>query len=171
MDRWYEASYNGELADGKKLKLHIYTIEKNINENYTVERADLIMSITKTKGDYFNGYGSPCYISVNGNGTSKNVAWDARSAGDKTLIDSWDTKIAHDVDGSKKINISASHQTGTNLGNANITGEYVCDSIPRQATVVTGKDFTDEENPAMTFTNTGNYTINARIEFAQTRNK
>lgn len=168
-DKWYYAGYGGSASTGKTLKLHLYTIETNIIENYTIERADLIMEVTNAVGGYWNNYGSPAYIGINGNNTTQNVPWDARSTGDKWLIGSWDTKVEHDNNGSKEIGISFSHTTNTSLGNAICSSDkYVCDNIPRQANVTSAINFNDEQIPYMEFNNNGGFTINARLEFAGT---
>lgn len=130
-DRWYNAGYSSG-ASGKTLKLHVYTVETNINDNWTKERADLWLSVTNASGGYWNGYGSPATIGVNNNNTTQNVAWDARSVGDKLLIGTWDTIVYHDADGSKTISVRGIHQSGTALGDADTgTQNYQCDTIPR----------------------------------------
>lgn len=130
-DRWYNAGYSSG-ASGKTLKLHVYTVETNINDNWTKERADLWLSVTNASGGYWNGYGSPATIGVNNNNTTQNPAWDARSVGDKLLIGTWDTIVYHESDGSKNISVRGMHQSGTALGDAD-TGpqNYQCDVIPR----------------------------------------
>lgn len=130
-DRWYNAGYSSG-ASGKTLKLHVYTVERSINDNWTKERADLWLSVTNASGGYWNGYGSPATIGVNNNNTTQNVAWDARSVGDKLLIGTWDTIVYHDANGSKTISVRGIHQSGTALGDAD-TGlqNYQCDTIPR----------------------------------------
>lgn len=153
-DKWYYAGYSGSASTGKTLKMHLYTIETNVVENYTVERADLIMEVSNAVGGYWNNYGSPAYVGINGNNTTRNVDWDARSTGDKWLIGSWDTRIYHDPNGSKSIGISFSHTTDTLLGNAVNSGDtYVCDTIPRQAIITAASDFNDEENPTINYSN------------------
>lgn len=166
-DRWYYAGYSGSASTGKTLKLHIYTIETNIIENYTVERADLIMEVTNATGSYWNNYGSPAYVGINGNNTTHTVKWDARSTGDKWLIGSWDTRVYHRDDGSQWIGISFSHTTNTSLGNAICSSDtYICDTIPRQANITGANNFNDEQNPYLTFNNNGGFQLNAKLEFS-----
>lgn len=152
-DRWYEAGYSGSANDGKKLKLHMYTIETSINSNKTKERCDLWLSVTNTIGSYWNGYGSPAGMDIGGYSTSANVAWDARTTGDKLLIGTWDIEVTHNDDGKRTIGVSAYHNTNTALGNATITDTYTCDTIPRQASIVSAPNFTDENNPTITYSN------------------
>lgn len=166
-DRWYYAGYSGSASTGKTLKMHLYTIEKNIVENYTVERADLIMEVSNAVGGYWNNYGSPAYVGINGNNTTHTVKWDARSTGDKWLIGSWDTRVYHRDDGSQWIGISFSHTTNTSLGNAICSSDtYICDTIPRQANITGANNFNDEQNPYLTFNNNGGFQLNAKLEFS-----
>lgn len=139
-DRWYETGYDGSASSGKTLKLHIYTISHNIAQNESTERADLYMSVTNTVGGWWNNYGSPAYIGINGNNTTQNVTFDARNYGDRLLIGSWDTVIQHDDDGRKTIGISASHNTNVGLGYAYLENTYECDTIPRASTVTLSKN-------------------------------
>ena len=167
-DRWYEASYDGTATEGKKLKLHVYTISTNIVENATLERADLYISVTNTYGSFWNNYGSSAHIGINGHDTTVQVGFDARTTGDKVLITSWDTTVYHDNDGTKTIGVSAYHNTGTALGNASMVYDYVCDRIPRQANITNAIDFNDEQNPSLTFNNAGGFPLNLRLEFSGT---
>lgn len=127
-NQWFEAGYSG--SSGKKLKLHVYTVETNQGGNWTKERADLWLSVSSTSGGWWNNYGSPAYIGINGNNVNRNVAWDARTIGDKLLIGTWDTTVYHNDNGSKSIGVSASHNTNLGMGSANISGTYWCDTIP-----------------------------------------
>lgn len=138
-DRWYEAGYDGSASSGKTLKLHLYTIATDIINNNTTERADLWLSVTNTVGGWWNNYGSPSYIGIGGHDITQNVAWDARSYGDKLLIGSWDTIVDHNDDGKKTIAIAARHETNVGLGNAYINDYYDCDTIPRASTVTLSK--------------------------------
>lgn len=134
-NRWYEANYTSG-SSGKVLKLHVYTIESNIESNWTKERADLWLSVTNTSGGYWNNYGSPTSLTINGNNTEQNVKWDARSVGDKLLIGTWDTIVYHNEDGTATISVSAYHNSGTSLGNASVGNQdYKCDTIPRTSQV------------------------------------
>lgn len=134
-DRWYEASYNGQATTGKTLKLHVYTVETNINDNWTTERADLWLSVTNGTGGNYNNYGSECFIGINYNDVTRSVPFNAVAVGDKLLIGTWDTRVYHEADGSKTIGVSAHHYSGVALGNASISANYVCDTIPRASNI------------------------------------
>lgn len=134
-DRWYEAGYNGSATQGKTLKLHVYTVDTSINDNWTIERSDLWLSITNGAGGNFNNYGSECFIGINFNDITRSVPFNATIVGDKLLIGTWDTKVVHNENGSKTIGVSAHHYSGVALGNASISANYVCDTIPRASNI------------------------------------
>lgn len=139
-DRWYETGFDGSVTNGKKLKLHVYTIEHDIINNTSKERADVYMSVTNTTGNWWNNYGSTAWVYVNGNQKEETATFDARYINDKLLIGSFDTIVDHNDDGKKTIQVSASYNTGTGLGHAYVTGDYVCDTIPRASTVTLSKN-------------------------------
>lgn len=130
-DAWFEAGYANSSAT---LQLHIYTVEKNINENWTKERADLWMRVNANWG-YYNNYGTQAYIGINGNNTTQTVNFDARvAAGTQLLlIGTWDTIVWHNNNGDASIGVSCSHATGVGLGTASGVWTYNCDHIPRYA--------------------------------------
>jgi hypothetical protein len=91
----------------------------------------------------------------------------------------WDTKVFpaakgsvsgtiyvdHDSKGEKSIYVSFT--TAIYVGaTSTYGGTWYLDNIPRQATVDSANDFTDVDNPTITFSNPGNFPINARLEFA-----
>lgn len=127
----YQANYGNAASS---LRLNVYTISTSQNNNNSIERADLWMVVNTNQG-YWNNYGTPASIGINGNNTNQSVKYDARKPAGSTvlLIGSWDTNVAHDGNGNSNIPISATHQSGTGLGNASLNGSYQCDNIPRYA--------------------------------------
>lgn len=139
-DRWYETGFDGSVTTGKTLKLHVYTIEHDITNNRSKERADVYMSVTNTSGNWWNNYGTTAWVYVNGNQKEETATFDARYINDKLLIGSFDNWVDHNADGKKTIQVSASYNTGTGLGHAYVTGDYICDTIPRASTVTLSKN-------------------------------
>jgi len=145
-ERWFEAAYNNNSAT---LRLHVYTVDKSIEGNWTKERADLYLRVN-AKWGYYNNYGTTAYIGINGNDTTRTVTFDTRYAnvGDHLLlIGTWDTTVWHDNNGNATIGVGCSHDTGVGLGTASGNSDngwswhdggaggnwYQCDSIPRYA--------------------------------------
>jgi hypothetical protein len=66
--------------------------------------------------------------------------------------------IAHNADGTKSVTITAMFQlnanlSGTNYGTITASKTVTLDSIPRAASVSSAPNFTDEDNPSITYSN------------------
>lgn len=62
--------------------------------------------------------------------------------------------VPHNADGSKTVTVSASFsQSGVTPSSGNAKGNVVLTNIPRQATLTSAPDFTDEENPTIYYSN------------------
>lgn len=75
--------------------------------------------------------------------------------------------INHDSDGNKTFNIGGvltAKVPNSTTATIPLTG-VVLPKIDRYALITNCNDFNDEHNPKMTFTNPGNFRINARLEF------
>ena len=78
---------------------------------------------------------------------------------------SGNTVVDHNDDGSKTINISIT--TAVWYGYAQVqtyTGTWTLDSIPRQAKITSASNFTDVENPSISFSNPGNFKMDVWLE-------
>ena len=64
------------------------------------------------------------------------------------------TRVDHSANGSKSIVISASGSiSGASLDSTTCSATVILDTIPRQATITAAPDFTDEQNPTITYSN------------------
>ena len=90
------------------------------------------------------------------------------SEGSHTLI-TIDRNIYHDNNGNYSGTLTGTLSTTYVSGTA--SGGFSLPSIPRQANVTGATDFTDEQNPRITFSNPGGFRINARLEFGGTNIK
>jgi hypothetical protein len=98
-------------------------------------------------------------VQVYGGGTHSNF-----SKGDHTIA-SGTLNIAHNADGTKTFSISAF--TGWLYSNYNYSsngGSYSLTQIPRQARITAAADFTDQDNPSITFSNPGGFTMDVWLE-------
>ena len=97
---------------------------------------------------------------VYGGGTYSNFL----AEGDQ-LIDSGTLWIAHNEDGTKTFSISAF--TGWLYANHNYSsngGSFALNNIPRKATITAASDFTDMDNPSISFSNPGGFRVDAWLE-------
>ena len=78
---------------------------------------------------------------------------------------SGDIVIDHNMDGSKTINVSVS--TAVWYGSAQVqtySGTWTLDNIPREAKITAASDFTDVDNPSITFSNPGGFRMDVWLE-------
>ena len=98
-------------------------------------------------------------VQVYGGGTYSNY-----SKGNHTIA-SGTLEIPHDPDGTKTFSISAF--TGWLYSSYNYSsngGSYSLTQIPRQAWITAAADFTDLDNPSITFSNPGGFTMDVWLE-------
>lgn len=104
-------------------------------------------------------------VSINGTqvfsgGTYSNFT----SEGDQTIA-SGTLWIAHNADGTKSFSISSF--TGWLYSNHNYSsngGSFTLNAIPRQALITAVSDFTDLDNPSITFSNPGGFRMDVWLE-------
>lgn len=156
-----------------KLNIQLFAVTKSIscdqigdydiNNNRTVER--ITFTVTKTTGNTWWGDPKTVTFIVDGNTYYSSITLNYSA---KTASCYVDVPITHNPDGSKYLEYSASVVTGTSAGTVSASGGKWLTQIPRQANITGANDFTDEENPYMTFANSGGLPMNARLEFADT---
>lgn len=81
-----------------------------------------------------------------------------------TLVASGDFTIQHNSDGTKSFSASAEAGIYTVAVNCRGNGTFTLPQINRYATIVTAPNFTDEENPTITFNNPNNADLQIKIE-------
>lgn len=106
--------------------------------------------------DWVSNSGKVKY-SVTFNGTTYSGAIKTYDGTSTVTIKSGTATVEHDADGSKTLSFSFSitDSTGWSFapGNASKTGTMALTAIPRQATITAAPNFTDEENPTITYSN------------------
>lgn len=103
-------------------------------------------------------------VTINGTQVYKGGTYSNYSTGDHTIA-SGTMWISHNTDGKKKFSIA--DFTGWLYSNNNYSAkstEYTLEDIPRQATITSATNFTDEDNPSFTFSNPANATLSCWLE-------
>jgi hypothetical protein len=92
--------------------------------------------------------------------------WEFNSIGvnDFKFVGQKDEVIYHNADGTCIAGYNASANTSWNIGSASLSGEFSLKKIERYPTLVSGMNFTDEENPTLTITNYGLYDTRVKLE-------
>lgn len=80
-------------------------------------------------------------------------------------------RVAHDADGTKTAQLTDTFNVnatidGKKVGSIVASGSISLDRIARNAAIVTANDFTDETNPALTYSNPSSFSCDVSIEFA-----
>jgi hypothetical protein len=93
-------------------------------------------------------------ITIDGQSGSVSASFNIPNSGSWAFACSVTKTVAHNADGAKSITISAAGGlNGTSLSATYCSGTAVLDTIPRQATLTSAQDFTDEQNPTITYSN------------------
>lgn len=87
-----------------------------------------------------------------------------------TVVASGEAVIPHNSDGTKTFSASAEAGIYTVAVNCRGSGSWSLTAIPRTATVTSGTDFNDENNPKITFNNPGGYQLRPYLNFYDDNN-
>lgn len=103
-------------------------------------------------------------ITINGQSGSASVNFDVPNSGAWVYVCSVTKTVTHNTDGAKSITISATGGiSGTTLSATYCSDTAVLDNIPRQATLTVAPDFTDEQNPTITYSNPAGNAVTALV--------
>lgn len=133
-----------------------WSAEQSVADNYSDVTAKVYMRSWNTSHSASNltitAFGVSKTITANAVNDS-NSSWDNHYLGSATL------RVNHDSAGNKSGTISVSwafngYIDSTYVTNMSATSETITlNQIPRKATIITAPNFTDEENPAITYNN------------------
>lgn len=114
------------------------------------------ISPIQTSWDW-NSWGSYISYSININGTPYTGTIPAYDGSSTVTLKSGTQTVIHNDDGKKEISYSFSVTDKANqrytCGNASASGTLALTTIPRQATLLSATDFSDVENPTITYSN------------------
>lgn len=105
-------------------------------------------------------YGGSATIGVTVNGEYKSTGFYpsyptniGAGEGNAHLVATFDYTVPHNDDGSKTVSMSMSWSADFNPTSGSASGSISLTNIPRQANITSATDFTDEENPSITYEN------------------
>ena len=116
--------------------------------------SEITATLYYSRNDGNKTYGTMnCSLTINGNKASKTV--NLQLNGSNTVAVMTHTVVVnHNEDGTKKCVISATGGiSGSALTSTSLSQQITLTTIPRQASVSAAPDFTDEENPTITYSN------------------
>lgn len=149
----------------------------DIANNTSPLTVDVYIGRSSSAGSYIEGANISCTVGCTGCAsqtfTYRNTGRVNISAGGWLKIGSVTfSAVPHNIDGSKTVYVSASFSqtNGVKPSSGSAADNVVLTTIPRQATLTSAPDFTDEENPTIYYSNpAGNaVTIQACISFTGT---
>ena len=101
-------------------------------------------------------------ITIDGQKFSTTVSFEVPNSGAWVCAFTATKTVTHGTDGSKTITISATGELpGTTLSSTTCSGNAQLDRIPRQATLTSAPDFTDEQNPTINYSNPAGSAVTA----------
>lgn len=140
-----ESKFGGSNGSHFKIRLSYDLSQSQANNTSTIKYYLYMISM-----DGYSGSGATAKGYINGSqvGTFTSIGVNTtKEIGTKTVT------VTHNNDGTKSVSYSASVDTPWSLGDASLSGTLTLPTIKRQANITSAPDFTDEENPTITYTN------------------
>lgn len=138
--RWSSYS-NGSAKNSSTLDVAVYIAKTTQSTQPTYGSSDTTVRVSGCEPQYENGLS----FSV--------------SPGKETLLFAKSFTVPHGEDGKRTVEISV--DVGGNVAWAKGTAEITLDDIPRAAQILTATNFTDEENPTITYNNLAGETVDS----------
>lgn len=146
--------------DGRYMEL-VCTQTKDIAANKSI----ISWTLSSIGGDDNYYSTGPTSVTINGKQVyyKERVKWDAKKFPAAKGSTSGSVEVSHNGDGSKAISVVMS--TDIYIGTVrSYSGTWTLDSIPRKATITAVADFTDQDNPSITFSNPGGFKMDVWLE-------
>lgn len=157
-----EANFNGKNGSHFKIRLSYDLSQSQANNTSTIKYYLYMISM-----DGYSGSGATAKGYINGSqvGTFTSIGVNTtKQIGTKS------TTVTHNNDGTKSVSYSASVDTPWSLGDASLSGTLTLPKINRLATVTSASNFTDEENPTLSFSNPSGFTVYPYLNFYDNNN-
>ena len=131
-----------------------WTSTPSTANNSSTVTASLYYRRTNTYSGTPTGGTGTFTITINGQSQSVTASFEVPNNGSWVHACSVTKTVAHNADGKKSITISASGGLPpSSLSATYCSGTVTLDNIPRQATLTSAPDFTDEQNPTINYSN------------------
>lgn len=139
-------SYNGRY----------YELSWTATQSITGNSSNVAWTLTAIGGEA-NWYAErTCILTINGVDVFSKTNRVEREAG---IISFGNLTINHNADGTKNFSASIQVAVYTDKINCTASGRWALDTIARQATITAAPDFTDEDNPTITYSNIAGNTV------------
>lgn len=139
-----------------KYKIEIVQNSRNISKNTSNVTVNVFVYRTNTG---YSTYGSgTVYCTIDGTQYTASITSDQKITSSGITLFSKTLDIAHCSDGKKTLTCSA-YINHSRFTSESQSFSSVLASIPRQASILTAPNFTDEENPTITYSNSAGNTV------------
>ena len=128
-----QGSFAGTATSNVKPVLE-WSATQNISNNTSTVTANLVFIKSNSYWYPFNLNGHQVSMSFDANNAKANRTFDLRNRS-REVVWSRTVTINHNADGSKRLNISVSGDTGTNMGGYNFGGNIDLNTIPRSSSM------------------------------------
>lgn len=140
-------------TSNKYVKYRILTYETVVDPPNNRTKVKVVVEAWRTNTGYTTYGSGTCYVGINGTNYSQAITASQKiTYNSYTELFTWEDWIYHNPDGSKTIYVSAyiSHDSFSSSSQGyNVT----LTKYDRQATITGAPNFTDEENPTITYSN------------------
>ena len=129
-------SFNGSIANTSYSRPIIeWSATQSISGNYSTVTASLVFErYHSSYNRSFNNSGHSVTFTINGNRSTASRTFNIRD-NTRNVVWTRTLRVNHSSDGSKSFSLSASGNTGVNLGSYNFSGTETLDQIPRASTL------------------------------------
>ena len=146
-------------TDNQYIKYRIVVTENSYSIENNTSNVTVKVDAWRTNTGYTTSGNGTCYCTINGTKYSATITNNQKiTYNSHTVLFSKTLNISHNADGTKKLTTSAyiNHdrfKSSSQGFNVNLT------NIPRQANILTAPDFTNEQNPTITYNNPAGETV------------
>lgn len=146
--------------DGRYLQLYCEQVTDITNNQSTIN-----WTLSSLGGEALYYQTGPTTVTIAGSQVyyCKKMTWDTRVFPAATGSVSGSIVVNHDTYGNLTIAVSLSTSIYTGVIKTS-SGNWTLESIPRQATITSANNFTDVDNPSITFSNPGGYRVDVWLE-------
>jgi hypothetical protein len=140
-------------TSNSKIKYRILTYETVVDPQNNRTKVKVVVEAWRTNTSYETYGAGTCYVSINGGNYSQKITASQKiTYNSYTELFSWEDWIEHNPDGSKAVSIASYIEHAAFSSNSQ--GYTVTlTKYARKATITAAPNFTDEDNPTITYSN------------------
>lgn len=140
-------------TDNQYIKYRIVVTESNVSIENNTSSVNAKVDAWRTNTGYTTSGNGTCYCTINGTKYSQSISTSQKiTHNSHTVLFNRTVTITHGQDGKKTIGVSA-YIKHDRFSSSSHGFNVKLEDIPRQANILTAPNFTDVDNPKMTYSN------------------